>query len=72
MSSLHTNQNFIGLDLFHSPPDLAPPMLTQADNLLIEGGSLVTRPGFVGLLAAAFGAAIYSPFAWLDTDGTAL
>lgn len=70
MSSLHTNQNFIGLDLFHSPPDLSPQMLTQADNLLVDGGSLVTRPGFAGLLAAVMGAPIYTPTAYLDTDGT--
>ena len=70
MSSLHTANNFIGLDLFHPPPQLGTGMLTQADNLLVDGGDLVTRPGFGGCFAAPLPGPLYCPTPFLDADGT--
>ena len=70
MSSLHTASNFTGLDLFHAPPALAPGMLTQADNLLVDGGDLVTRPGFAGVFAAPLAAPLYAPVPFLAADGS--
>lgn len=69
MTSLHTASNFIGLDLFHAPPALGPGLLTQADNLLVDGGDLVTRPGFSGCFAAPLAAPLYAPTPFLGADG---
>ncbi|MCW3059810.1 MAG: hypothetical protein JWQ02_1631 [Capsulimonas sp.] len=42
-------RRFDGLDLFHIPEDLPVGAVQQADNLYIDGGELVTRPGKLGM-----------------------
>jgi len=62
-------RRFVGLDLYHPAQDLGPGHLQQADNLMCQGGELVTRPGKQGLLSAMLGAPIYAPLLYVREDG---
>ena len=68
-SSLEQQQRFIGLDLFHAPEDLGESAVRQADNLYVDGGVFVTRPGLQGMFAAPLGSALHAPLAFVRTDG---
>lgn len=67
---LHTSKRFIGLDLYHAPQDLPEGYLTQCDNLYVDGGELVTRPGKQGQLATPFANPVYMLLAYRKPDGT--
>ena len=57
---IHQETQFVGIDTYTAPTRLTAGFLQQADNVLIEGGDVVTRPGVVGLLASAMsGGPIY-------------
>ncbi len=67
---LHTARRFVGLDAYHAPQDLAEGMLTQADNVFVQGSDLVLRPGFAGQFSAPGGSPLYARLAYLNADGT--
>jgi len=48
-----TETDFVGVDVYHAAQLLRPGFLQQADNLFVDGGELVTRPGKQGTLTQA-------------------
>lgn len=70
LTSLHTARRFIGVDTHTQSGELGEGALTQADNLLLQGGVAVTRPGLAGQLDAAMGQALYAPLPYLKADRT--
>lgn len=52
-SSIPIERGGIGLDLYHDPLNVAPGYYTKLDNVYFRGVSIVTRPGFKGLLTSA-------------------
>jgi hypothetical protein len=61
-----------GMNLLTQPERLAPGQAQDILNLLWDGGSLTTRPGMVGQLTTAHGAAVYlSRYRYMMSDGTA-
>ncbi|BDI33333.1 hypothetical protein CCAX7_53840 [Capsulimonas corticalis] len=68
-TSFSQQRRFRGLDLFHAPENLDNGDVQQADNLYVDGGELVTRPGKSGQFTAPLGAALYSPIAFVKAGG---
>lgn len=62
--------SFHGVDGFHQPERVPVGFLTQADNLDVQAGRMVVRPGKVGVLASALGSAIYNPTPVIQSDTT--
>jgi hypothetical protein len=65
-----TERRFRGLDLSRDGDDLPDGLLTRADNAVLDGDDLVTRPGKQGQLSSALANALYGFTPITDTDGT--
>jgi hypothetical protein len=66
-----TERRFRGLDQGRDGADLSEGYLVQADNAVLDGDDIVTRPGKQGQLATALGSPIFGMTTVLDNDGTA-
>ncbi len=69
-TQLQTSRRFVGLDTYKTPGDLSGEYVTQADNVFVEGGEFVVRPGLQGQVLTPFGVPAYAPFAYVKADGT--
>jgi len=62
---------FIGLDATSAPESLPAGVLTQADNVFVDGGALRSRPGKRAQLSAALGKTIGMILPFRRADGSA-
>jgi len=59
-----------GLDTYHPAKNVPEGFCSVIDNLVIEGGQLVIRPGKQGQLTSIMGGAIYALTPIIQSDGT--
>lgn len=66
----YSDARWFGVDAYHSPGKIAPGFLQAADNCLLDGGDIISRPGRVGLLAAPHADPAYLLGTFRRADGT--
>ncbi len=66
----YSDERWVGIDAYHAPGKMGATYLAQADNCLIEGGDIVSRPGRVGLLNTPHTAPTYLLGPFRRADGT--
>ena len=66
----YSDMRWYGIDAYHSPGKMGQGFLQAADNCLLMGGDLVSRPGRQGLLTAPHGSPTYVLGAFRRADGT--
>jgi len=62
-------RGFVGLDLFHPAHDLDSAHVQQADNLIVVGGELVTRPGKKAMFSTPLADPVYAPLPFILANG---
>ena len=66
----YSDERWVGIDAYHSPGKMGATYLSQADNCLIEGGDLISRPGRAGVLTTPHAAPTYLLGPFRRADGT--
>ena len=69
-SQTYKDRGFRGLDTYNAPSEVQPGFLTQCDNLRVDGGDLVTRPGLQGVLTTNHSGPVYGLAPHVKADGT--
>ena len=65
-----TSRRFRGINQWMQPGDLAPGEMVDAQNVLVRGSEIVSRPGRQGVLTAAHSAPVYLLGSFRKADGS--